>query len=358
MKLKLTPIKTIIICVIFLNILSLMSLYSSLHQAGEFKEQAIFYKQIIWIAISWAFLIIFSFISYRFYFDLSFILYGLNLVLLIFVIVFGKRIMGAQRWLDIGFFNFQPSELSKIAVIFILARFFSYPEKSFLRVVLFPFALVMINVFLIFKQPDLGTASILLFLFFMLGFFSKVRKRYFIFLLIGGLLFSPFAGKFLKSYQRKRLTVFLNPNVDPLGAGYTIIQSKIAIGSGKIFGKGFLSGTQNQFNFLPERHTDFIFTVIAEEWGLAGCLFLLSIYYLLLRKISQGLSKIRDPFAQILSLGISSFFFLHIFINIGMTLGILPIVGLPLIFLSYGGSHLLISFILLGIFFNICRSHK
>jgi rod shape determining protein RodA len=162
----------------------------------------------------------------------------------------------------------------------------------------------------------------------------------------------------LKSYQQKRLTTFINPNIDPLGSGYTIIQSKIAIGSGQLFGKGFLAGTQNQFNFLPERHTDFIFTVIAEEWGFLGSLFILLIYWLIIKKVFDKLKKIRDPFAYYLTLGIGIYFFLHVFINIGMTLGVFPVVGLPLIFISYGGSHLMSTFILLGIFFNISRNYK
>jgi rod shape determining protein RodA len=188
-----------------------------------------------------------------------------------------------------------------------------------------------------------------------MGFSSQIKKKHFILLIVLGLAASPLMWNHLKSYQRKRLIVFLNPNVEPLGAGYTIIQSKIAIGSGRIFGKGFLSGTQNQFNFLPERHTDFIFTVIAEEWGFLGCILLLLIYWMVIKKIFETTRHLKDPFAQLLSSGISSLFFLHIFINIGMTLGILPVVGLPLLFISYGGTHLLVSFILLGIFFNICR---
>ncbi|MCK5288972.1 MAG: FtsW/RodA/SpoVE family cell cycle protein, partial [Candidatus Omnitrophica bacterium] len=214
------------------------------------------------------------------------------------------------------------------------------------------------NALLIFKQPDLGTSLILIFLFLGIGLFSKTNKMYFIGLIILGLIISPFALNSLKDYQKKRLTVFLNPNIDPLGSGYTIIQSKIAIGSGQLIGKGFLAGTQNQFNFLPERHTDFIVTIIAEEWGFIGIIFLLWIYWLILKKILSKASKLRDQFAYYLCLGISFLFFSHIFINIGMTLGILPVVGLPLIFLSYGGTNLLLNSISMGIFFNICRTQR
>jgi len=353
-KIKITPIKTIVFCLIFLNLLSLLSLYSSLHQAGVFKDKEIFYKQILWIIIAWIILIIFSFINYRLYYDLSLLFYGINLFLLLLVIFFGKKIMGAQRWLHIFGFSFQPSELSKLTTILILARFFS-SQKDFLRGMLLPLFLIAVNTFFIFIQPDLGTALIIILLFFIMGFLSSINKKYFLFLIILGILFLPFSWHLLKDYQKQRLLVFLNPNMDPLGAGYTIIQSKISIGSGKIVGKGFLSGTQNQFNFLPERHTDFIFTIIAEEWGLLGCIFLLFTYWLILKKILDRTKDLKDPFAFLVCGGISSLFFLHIFINMGMALGILPVVGLPLIFLSYGGTHLVMSFVLLGIFFNICK---
>ncbi|MFH1503921.1 MAG: rod shape-determining protein RodA [Candidatus Omnitrophota bacterium] len=359
LRIRLTDLKIITVCLIFLNLLSLFAIYSSLHQEGEFIGSSILNKQIIWFIISWVMLILFSFINYRFYFGLSYLLYGLNLSLLAAVFIFGKTAMGAQRWLSVFGVTFQPSELSKITTIIILARFFSQARKNnFFSGFLIPLGLVLLNALVIFKQPDLGTALIIVFLFFIMGFFSKLNKLYFVWIIIAGLMFSPFALKSLKDYQKKRLLVFLNPDIDPLGSGYTIIQSKIAIGSGKLIGKGFLAGTQNQFNFLPERHTDFIFTVIAEEWGFFGSLFLILIYWLILKKILQKTENLRDSFAYFLSLGISLLFFLHIFVNIGMTLGILPVVGLPLIFLSYGGTNLLVGFILMGIFFNICRKHR
>jgi len=336
-----------------------MSIYSSLHQEGKFTGGSTLQRQIIWIAICWLALIIFSFINYRYYFGLAYFVYFLNLTLLAGVYFFGKTAMGAQRWLSVGIITFQPSELSKVAIVIVLARLFALSEqKGFIRPFLFPFSLVLLNALIIFKQPDLGTALILIFLFFALAFSSRANKIYYISALLLGLIFSPLLLNSLKDYQRKRLVVFINPNVDPLGAGYTIIQSKIAIGSGQVFGKGFLAGTQNQFNFLPERHTDFIFTVIAEEWGFLGSLFLFLIYWLILKKILTKARGVRDSFGYFLCVGISWLFFIHVFINIGMTLGILPVVGLPLIFLSYGGSNLLAMFILVGVFFNICRNYK
>lgn len=358
MRIQIGPIKTIILCLLILSILSLFSLYSSLHQGGDFKGQTTFYRQITWFAIAWLFLIVFSFINYRLYFDLSFIFYAINLILLLIVVFKGKTVMGAQRWLSVGGFTFQPSELAKLVIIFILARFFSSNyQRQLLKGFIIPLVLVLAFAGLIFKQPDLGTALIIIFLFIAMGLASNIKKKYFIFAIIAAIVLCPIGFNFLKEYQKKRLIVFMNPNVDPLGAGYTIIQSKIAIGSGKMLGKGFLSGTQNQFNFLPERHTDFIFTVIAEEWGFVGSLFLLLIYWLILKKILDKTKSLKDPFARLLAYGVGFLFFLHIFINISMTLGILPVVGLPLLFLSYGGTHLVVSFILTGMFFNICRNN-
>lgn len=353
---KRSPAKIVITCLIFLTAISLASIYSSLHQAGKMQGQDIFYKEIIWIVLAWLLLIIFSLINYRLGFDFAYILYGINLVLLLAVDLFGRRALGAQRWLSLGGFNFQPSELSKFVMILVLARIFSSGnDRGFLKGVLFPFSLVMLNVLLIAKQPDLGTALILVFLFFLMGLASTNKKRYFIGIIVAALLLSPFAWNHLKDYQKKRLVVFLNPNAEPLGAGYTIIQSKIAIGSGKVFGKGFLAGTQNQFNFLPERHTDFIFTVIAEEWGFLGCFVLFLIYMTIINNIVLVSSYQKDNFARFIVLGTAFLFFLHVFINIGMTLGILPVVGVPLLFVSYGGTHLLISFLLLGIFLNVYK---
>jgi len=351
---KKDPKIIIIISLAILNIFSLLSLYSSIYYEFELQS-SIFYKQILWFIFGWIFLIIFYFINYRLYYNLTIPLYIFTLLLLFLVDIFGKTVMGSQRWLSIGGFNLQPSELSKITTIFILAKFFSKDRKINFRKILFVLTLILINVFLIYKQPDLGSGLLIVFLFFFIGFNSGVKKIYFIVLILFGIVFLPFAFKNLKEYQKKRLLVFLNPDMDPLGAGYTIIQSKIAIGSGKIFGKGFLGGTQNQFNFLPERHTDFIFTVIAEEWGFLGSIFLILIYYIILKKILDIFSQLKDVYAKFLCLGIGVNIFLHVFINISMTMGILPVVGIPLPFISYGGSHLVSGFILIGIFFNISK---
>ncbi|MDD5069375.1 MAG: rod shape-determining protein RodA [Candidatus Omnitrophica bacterium] len=355
-KIKFNSQTVIILCLIFLNILSIVSLYSGLHRAGEFAGRAVLTKQIAWIIISWLFFIGFCFVNYRVYFDFGFIFYGLNIVLLVAVMFFGVKVMGAQRWLSFGAMNLQPSEISKVTAIFVLARCFSAAKgRNLFKDFFFPLGLMLFNALLIFKQPDLGTGLTLLMLFILIGLSSKVKKKYFIFLMVIGLVTAPLGFSALKTYQKNRLVVFINPNVDPLGAGYTIIQSKVAIGSGKFLGKGFLSGTQNQFNFLPERHTDFIFTIVAEEWGFLGSIFLLLIYWLIITRILEKAKECKDTFAQLLIAGIAALFFIHVFINIGMTLGILPVVGIPLVFMSYGGTSMLVCFSLLGIFFNICK---
>ncbi|MBN2483424.1 MAG: rod shape-determining protein RodA [Candidatus Omnitrophica bacterium] len=351
----------IIGCVLILNVLSILCLYSSLHQAGEFVHKDIFYKQIVWIAVSWIVVGIVGFINYRVYFDFSFIIYGISLGLLIAVKFFGREVMGAKRWFSFLGVNFQPSEFAKLAILILLARFFWLKREErnlFLKKVMAPLGLVFVSFLLIFTQPDLGTGLVCVLLFFIMGFSSRIPKKYFFVLLISGMILAPFGWNVLKDYQKKRLLVFLNPNIEPWGAGYTIIQSKIAIGSGRITGKGFLGGTQNQFNFLPERHTDFIFTVLAEEWGFLGGLFLVIVYYLILRNILMIARGAKDEFGYFLAIGVGSLYFLHIFVNMGMTMGILPVVGIPLLFLSYGGTHMMMTFVLLGIVFNITRQQS
>ncbi|RKY38320.1 MAG: rod shape-determining protein RodA [Candidatus Omnitrophota bacterium] len=353
-----SSLKIVCVCLVILNILSMLSIYSSLHQAQEFKNQILFYKQIVWIVLGWIFLLIFSFINYRFYFDIGYFLYALNIILLLILEFTGEKIMGAKRWLSFLGVSFQPSEFSKLVLIIVLARIFSSETKKvFSKKILVPLFLVGLNFLFIFRQPDLGTALLCIYIYFFIGFASSLRKRYLVSLLLVGVLISPLGWHLLKDYQKKRLLVFLNPNIEPQGAGYTIIQSKIAIGSGRLWGKGFLSGTQNQFNFLPERHTDFIFTVIAEEEGFVGSLLLIIIYYLLLRHILAIAGKAKDEFGILLGKAITGLFFFQIFVNLGMCMGILPIVGIPLLFLSYGGTHLIINFIMIGIIFNISRKN-
>jgi rod shape determining protein RodA len=293
----------------------------------------------------------------------AYVFYGVILFLLLVVLFFGRKILGAQRWIQFWVFTFQPSELAKLSLILTLAHYFSKKSitkfksslfsLNFIEAVIIPLIITVIPMALIYLQPDLGTSLMLGLLFLGILFSSGIKIQYIISLITAGLLSIPFIWPFLKEYQRNRLLVFMNPNLDPLGAGYTIIQSKIAIGSGGLLGKGFASGTQSQLNFLPERHTDFIFSVIAEEWGFVGSIILLVLYFLLMYRIISLVYRIKEPFARFLCLGTSMIIILHVIINIAMTIGICPVVGLPLPFISYGGSNLLVNFTLLGIILNI-----
>ncbi len=349
----------LIISLVVLNIASIVSLYSALHTKGEFVQMDVLTKQIVWIIIGWIFILIFFNMNYRILYDVSSWLFYLSIILLVAVFIAGKIQMGAQRWVEIFGINFQPSELAKLSALLIMARSFSdYKHsfgflKNFSQEIIIPFIPIAVLFSLIFIQPDLGTGLVLFIMYIMILFFSSAKKKNVIIFCLIILMLIPIGWLMLKDYQKDRLLVFINPDSDPLGAGYTIIQSKIAIGSGELFGKGFLSGTQNQLNFLPARHTDFIFTVFAEEWGFLGCLVLLGVYYFLLKTILDTAEKAPDRFSYYLCTGIFSLLFIHIFINLAMIMGLLPVVGLPLPFMSYGGSFTLVSFILIGIIISV-----
>ncbi len=343
----------------------LVALYSASFQNVR-VPQKIFYDQLICAGVGVLIMHFLSKVDYRRFYDVAYIFYILNIILLIYVLVSGRNALGARRWMVLGGISFQPSEVSKLALILMLGRYFSNrrPTLSFnfrnkaqvvIRELLFPFFITVLSMLPIFKQPDLGTSLLLFGIFFVMLFASGLEYRYIFGFL--GLCFSvvPFAWSILKPYQRGRLLVFLNPNIDPLGAGYTIIQSKIAIGSGQIFGKGWLSGTQNQLNFLPERHTDFIFSVIGEEWGLAGTVLLVCLYFFLVQTGMDIADRIKDKFGMLVAVGITAILALQIIINIGMVLGMFPIVGLTLPFISYGRSSFLIFMVMMGILLNISR---
>ncbi|MFC1515041.1 rod shape-determining protein RodA [Candidatus Omnitrophota bacterium] len=351
---------TVIILVLLLNCISIICLYSALHRQGVLFDNDTFIRHIIWIVLGWGLVAAIYFVNYRIFYDLSLWLYYACLALLLFVAITGKIQMGAQRWIQIFGITFQPSELAKFAAILIICRNFLKERKpalslarDFFQEIVLPFIPVLALFLVIFVQPDLGTAAILLFLFILMRIGAGTKKRNLLILFLIVLIVLPISFSLLKDYQKERLLVFINPDSDPVGAGYTIIQSKIAIGSGQLFGKGFLAGTQNQLNFIPARHTDFIFTVFAEEWGFLGCLALLLIYYLLLKIVLDTAKSVKDKYSYLLCIGIFSLSFIHIFINLSMIMGLLPVVGLPLMFLSYGGSYTLINFILIGILINI-----
>ncbi len=280
-------------------------------------------------------------IDIRLFLRWSYGIYGVALVMLALVEVVGVKGMGAQRWIDLGLFQLQPSEVMKAALVLALARYFhglTLEETRRLRALIAPVLLVAAPAALVMRQPDLGTAIMLLLTSAALIFAAGVRLRVFAAVAVAGLAAIPLAWRFLREYQRERIFTFLDPERDPLGAGYHILQSKIALGSGGMFGKGFLNGTQGHLSFLPERQTDFIFTMLAEEFGLMGGLTLLALYTLILiYGFIIGLGA-KSQFPRLVATGVTATFFIYVFINIAMVTGLIPVVGVPLPLVSYGGT--------------------
>jgi len=305
----------ILIIALLICSLGVLSIYSSTYQKEGKLWQSIFERQMLWIVLGLLFFCIISNMSYRRFWDWTYFLYCASLFFLFLVFLLGSTRLGAQRWLRIGWFNFQPSELAKISMVIFLARYFSRKavddfdllsgKFGIFRGLALPFFFTALPIALIIEQPDLGSGIILLILFIAMLYLTNVKLRYIIIFLLVIFLPLPFMWHFLRDYQKDRLLVFLNPNIDPLGAGYTVIQSKIAIGSGWLWGKGWLSGTQSQLHFLPESHTDFIFATFSEEWGFLGSLALLFLYYILIRQGFLIAQRTHDYFGRLLAFGIT-----------------------------------------------------
>ncbi len=308
-------------------------------------------KQSLFAVIGVALFFIFSFIDHRFFKRYSYWIYLFVLLTLVAVLFFGQTIRGTRGWFVFGGIQFQPVELVKIALIIVLARFFSlraYEIKRFQFIILSGLLLLPAFVLVMF-QPDLGSAIILFIIWFGMLLVSGIKKKHFLYMTLILLVVFAMAWSFgFKEYQKARIMTFLNPSVDALGVGYNVIQSTIAIGSGGLFGRGILSGTQSQLHFLPEAHTDFIFSSIAEAFGFLGVGFVLFFYGLFFYKIIKAIKKIRDDFATFLVLGILIYLISQIFLNISMNLAIAPVMGLPLPLISYGGSSLVVTFMMLG----------
>ncbi len=340
---------------LFLNLIGLITLYSALNYKGKVVYETLMTKQIIWMCIAWGAFWLSASIDYHYWKGTAVLGYLFSILLLIAVLILGEVRYGARRWLNLAGFIFQPSELAKVTFVLTIAYILSIPRKINAKWLFIACILTFLPMGLIAIEPDLGTAMTLLPILIAVSLASGLSWRW-IFLTAGLAIASmPIVWQFLKDYQKQRILVFLNPGKDPLGAGYTVTQSRIAIGSGGLWGKGWLSGTQNKFNFLPERHTDFIFSVLAEEWGMVGSIIVILGFALLIRSIFSLAISSQDRFAQRLSLAIGIYFFVHAFVNIAMTCGFLPVVGLPLPFMSYGGTSLLMSYFLLGILQSIAR---
>jgi rod shape determining protein RodA len=312
-------------------------------------------KQLIWVVIGFFVFMFILNVGYRRILSFSYFLYAAVIILLVAVLIFGRQRLGAQRWLHLGPFNIQPSEFTKLFLIFTLAYYLGRRHDRVLRIrnFLVPFFLTAIPAVLILKQPDLGTALVLFPILISMLFIYGIRIKYIAGFLLAGLVSLPVLWNMLRPYQKQRLLVFIKPDMDPLGAGYTIIQSKIAVGSGRLLGKGWLSGTQNYLNFLPERHTDFIFSVVGEEWGFIGSAVLLTLYFLLISRMLRILDATENVYGRILVAGIATMLFIQVIVNIGMTIGIFPVVGITLPLISYGGSSLLTTFVGIAIVLSV-----
>jgi rod shape determining protein RodA len=347
------------IILIVISIVGILSIFSATRQPTEAAQPSFYIKQILWLIIGLFGLILFISFNYIWLSRTAVIAYITGLILLLLVLILGETGMGAKRWISLGTLSFQPSELFKLIFIIMLSKYFGLINepvgiKSLLRVF---FLIVLLPLIFLFKQPDLGTAVVIFIIFLSMLLAKGLQRKSLILIVIISLLSLPFLGNILwtglKDYQKHRLIAFIEPEVDPTGIGYHINQSKVSIGSGKFFGKGFLKGTQGPLRFLPEKHTDFIFSVFAEEWGFIGSLFLFSLYLLLIMRGLDTARKAKDEFGRMLALGITFMFSIYFFVNIGMTLGIMPVVGIPLPFMSYGGTAMLSNFIAIGVLINI-----
>ncbi|NWG03195.1 MAG: rod shape-determining protein RodA [Syntrophaceae bacterium] len=346
---------TLLGMVLAIAAIGILNLYSATAKM-EVSGTPLYLKQIFWLLIGLMVMVTIAFIEYRSFSDMAYVIYSIALFLLIVVLVYGIITSGAQRWVKIGPLSFQPSEFVKLSLILALAKFFHRPpeRKGYsLKHLPFPFLLLFVPMILILKQPDLGTAIILLLVFFSILIFVKIRWTSLLTIGLAGASAVPLLWGFLKEYQKKRILTFFNPDLDPLGSGYHLIQSKIAVGSGGIIGKGFMKGTQCKLGFLPEQQTDFIFSALGEEWGLVGSLFVLGLYFLFILWGLRIAVQAKDRFGAILAFGVVAMLFWHIFINIGMVLGMMPVVGIPLPLLSYGGSFMISTLIGVGVLLSV-----
>ena len=335
-------------CILLLGFISLATMYSTDGGKILFHTKSHFFKLIIFTSM----MLIISFINIKFWFLFGYLFYAVVVALLVWTYLFGIQSSGSQRWINLYFINLQPSELMKICIILCLAKYFHrmklenvnsiYTILTSLIIILLPMGLVIV-------QPDLGTSLLIAISGIAVLWFAGINYKYFIYTMLGFLISLPFIISFLKPYQKLRVLTFLNPDRDPLGAGYQIIQSKIAVGSGGIFGKGFLKGTQSYLEFLPEKHTDFIFTLFSEEFGFVGSALLLIIYAIIIYRIVSIGATSRSFFAKLFCYSFASAIFVFITINMSMVLGLLAIVGSPLPIMSYGGSSMLATMIGFGI---------
>ena len=338
----------LLLCVLVIGVISGFAMYIS--EGGEL----LYHTKSHLIRFSVFFLMMFflSFINIKTWYKTGYLFYIIVLMLLVWASLYGITVSGSQRWINLYFINFQPSELMKIAIIVCFAKYYNRMQLTNVnkfKNLLIPLSILVLPIILVISQPDLGTSILIALSGIIVLWLAGVNLKYFFYSSLILLISAPFAISFLKPYQKLRILTFFDPDKDPLGAGYQIIQSKIAVGSGGLFGKGFLKGTQGYLEFLPEKHTDFIFTLYSEEFGFIGSILLLFVYAVLIFRILKIGSLSRSFFGKFYCYGFGSAIFIYIVVNMSMVLGLLPIVGSPLPIMSYGGSSMLATMIGLGI---------
>ena len=342
---KIKSIDYILVAVILLiGIISCFAMYST--DGGQFRYHT--NSHILKFSLFFILFIILSFIRIGLWHTIAYLFYILVLGMLIYVLWFGVSAKGSQRWIDLYFLNLQPSEFMKIAIIVCFAKFYHRIQPQDIHKVqniIYPIILLALPIYLVIAQPDLGTSILIAASGLAVIWLAGIRARYFVYSILTLLVCAPFVISILKPYQKLRILTFFNPDRDPLGAGYQILQSKIAVGSGGLFGKGYLKGTQSYLEYLPEKHTDFIFTLFSEEFGFLGSSILLMLYFVMLFRIIRVGQQSKSYFAKFYCFGFSSALFIYIAVNMSMVLGLLPIVGSPLPIMSYGGSALLATMI-------------
>jgi rod shape determining protein RodA len=328
------------------------------YSATFFNEPGLgtFKRQLLWAAIGLALAIIIMTIDYHVLFDIAPILYGIGIILLIYLLVWGQVTANVKSWIRIGGFQFQPSEFMKVFTALMVARYFDSNDRAYLDLKSFitVMGIIGLPVGLIIVQPDFGTAASFFPLFAVAMFFGGIRPRIWMAMILVVAIALPLGWMlFLKPYQKERIMIFLNPERDPLGSGYQVTQAKIAIGSGGIHGKGYLHGTQGKFGFVPEHHTDFIFSVLGEEWGFVGVIVVLSLYLYLVMQALTFAKHARDRGGTFLIICLIMFVVFHVLINVSMQIGILPTTGIPLPLISYGGSSTMMFFMAIGLIANV-----
>ena len=347
----------LLICIIILSFISLLVMYST--DGGEvlYHTKSHFIKLIIFFPL----MMIIAFFNIKYWHSFAYIFYFIIVLLLVWVSFFGLKASGSQRWMNLYLFVLQPSELMKIAIILTLAKYYhriKIENINSVTSIITVLTIILIPVILVISQPDLGTSLLIAFSGLIILWIAGIKVKYFVLSFIFSVISLPFIISFLKPYQKLRILTFLDPDRDPLGAGYQIIQSKIAIGSGGINGKGFLKGTQSYLDFLPEKHTDFIFTLFSEEFGFIGSVGLLVLYTIIIIRIIRIGIISRSNFSKLFCFGFAFSIFIYIVVNLSMVLGLLPIVGSPLPIMSYGGSSMLATMIGFGVVLSAKINHR